>query len=50
VNTSVTPTLGSPNAIVEPPEESAVVNPKKAGGGGVGPGFGFLAVSFWACL
>jgi hypothetical protein len=31
VNTSVTPTLGSPNAIVEPLEEIAVLSPKKVG-------------------
>jgi hypothetical protein len=41
VNTTVAPTLGSPNAIVEPLEEIALLSPRKAGTVGVGAGAGF---------
>jgi hypothetical protein len=42
VNTTVAPTLGSPNAIVEPLEELALLSPRKAGTAGAGAGFGFF--------
>jgi hypothetical protein len=42
VNTTVAPTFGSPNAIVEPSEEIATFSPRKSGTAGAGAGSGFL--------